>query len=143
MRVTTLNAHIAKAEKLVGTEIRDRAKAFRIACFDHMHVISELPDQFSVVPTAIEANHVTVTSQQEDPKPLAMTQPKALKIGDQNIQALATVYEPSPVYPVGLEIKGKGFTLSIGTRFMSMGCSNSSGPHCRLRLLVGEIISNP
>ncbi|NKB99641.1 MAG: hypothetical protein GKR90_14255 [Pseudomonadales bacterium] len=112
--IESLREHISKAEKIVGTEIRDRSSAFRIACIEHLHVISELSDLFGVAATPIEEGNVNVTSQTEDPQPLAMTNPKPLKIGDQNIEALATVYEPRAAYPFGIEIKGKGYTLMIG-----------------------------
>jgi len=112
--ISGLSKHIKSAEKLVGTEIRSRSKAFRLLCIDHMHVIAYLSDLFSVVDTPIVAGKVNVTTHAADPQPLSASTPNVLKIGDQNIQSLGTVYEPSAAYPSGVEIEGKGYRLKIG-----------------------------
>ncbi len=106
--------HIETTKELVEVEIRVSAKAFRESCIEHMHVLSQLPDLFSTVEIPLVAGHANVTSHGEDPKPLSITDPAKLKIGDQNIQSLVTVYEPRPEYPTDMDIKGKGYRLKIG-----------------------------
>ena len=108
-----LYAHIEKAETLVGKEIRNRANSFRLTCMDHLHVIGHLSDLFSIVDTPIVGGNVNVASQADDPKPLTSTTPRELKIGEQNVQSLATVYEPQGEYPINVDIKGKGYRLKI------------------------------
>jgi hypothetical protein len=73
-----------------------------------------MPDLFEVIEMPIVEGNVNVTSQAEDPKPLTSRSPVQLKVGDQNIQSLVTVYEPRPEYPMNQKIDGKGYRLNIG-----------------------------
>ena len=106
--------HIEKTKVLVEEEIRGRAALFRQTCIDHMHVLGQLPDLFGIVDIPMVAGNVNVTTHAEDPKPLSGSDPVELKVGDQNIQSLVTVYEPRPEYPTKVDIKGKGYRLKIG-----------------------------
>ena len=106
--------HIDNARGQVEEEIRSTAALFRKTCIDHMHVLSKLPDLFGIVEIPIVAGNANVTSHAEDPKPLSGSDPVDLKIGEQNIQSLMTVYEPRPEYPTKVDIEGKGYRLKIG-----------------------------
>jgi hypothetical protein len=113
-KVAELCQHIHEAKTLVEEEIRNAAKDFRMACIDHMHVVEQLPDLFATVDTPIEAGNVRVDPHEISPVPLSTSEPVELQIGDQNIQSLATVYEPRPEYPTNVEFKGKGYRLTVG-----------------------------
>ena len=113
-KLAELCNHVEQSKRLVEIEIRETAMHFREACIDHMHVLSQLQDLFGVVDIPLVAGTANVTRHAEDPKPLSISNPIVLKIGDQNIQSLVTVYEPRPDYPTGIDIKGKGYWLKIG-----------------------------
>lgn len=113
-KLEELCVHIENAKKLVESEIHETSKHFREACINHMHVLNQLQDLFGLVELPQFEGTVNVTKHSEDPRPLSTSNPKVLKIGDQNIQSLVTVYEPRPEYPANTELKGKGYRLRIG-----------------------------
>jgi hypothetical protein len=113
-KIAELCEHINEAKALVEGEIRNAANEFRLGCIDHMHVVGLLPDLFATVNTPIEAGNVKVDPFTVSPVPLSTSDPVELLIGDQRIQSLATVYEPRPEYPTNVEIRGKGYSLTIG-----------------------------
>lgn len=113
-KIGELCEHIDDAKGLVEEEIRNTAALFRETCIDHMHVVDQLTDLFGIIESPIVAGNVDVTTHAEDPRPLSGNDPIELKIGNQHIQSLATVYEPRPEYPTNVDIKGKGYRLKIG-----------------------------
>ncbi|MEH6519287.1 MAG: hypothetical protein V7742_21630 [Halioglobus sp.] len=114
-KVEELCTHIEEAIKLVEAEIRETGGQFRDKCLDHMHVLDQLEGLFGVVEIPLIEGSASVTSHAEDPRPLSSDNPRALSIGEQNIQSLVTVYEPQKEYPTEQEFLGKGYKLTIGT----------------------------
>ena len=113
-KVEDLCIHIEEAIKLVEVEIRDNGGQFRDICVNHMHVLDRLGDLFGIVEIPLVEGNANVTSHAEEPKPLSSENPKALSIGEQNIQSLVTVYEPRKEFPTEVEFLGKGYRLTIG-----------------------------
>ncbi len=106
--------HINETKIQVEEEIRESTREFRNLCLDHMHVIDKLTDLMTIEEQPYTNGNVELTSHSKLPKPFYASAPISTKIGDEKIQNLITVYEPSPMYPTGIEILGKGYRLKLG-----------------------------
>ena len=112
-KISAICDHIKNTTKLVEQETHVVTKKLRKSSLDHMHVLHRLTDLFDIHELPLVEGNVDIKTHEEDPVPLFAPIPVNLKIGDNNIQSLTTVYEPMPKYPTNDKIEGKGYILDI------------------------------
>jgi hypothetical protein len=112
-RLSQIVHHITRAQELSATLIRRLAVELRDQSLQHIHVLKELSDLFSLKGFEVVApGRAVADGPGSAPEAIRVTEPTPLKIGDDNVQSLITIYKPSPQLP-DLELKGNGFTIKL------------------------------
>lgn len=106
--------HIENAREAVAVEFRSIAKNFRDECLDHIHVIAQLTDLFTVMIIPQSAGNIHLPDHGVPTAPSTVPNPTPAQIGDINLDSYSTHYETTPLPDAGSEVEGKGYRLKFG-----------------------------
>lgn len=115
-RVKELARSCKKATK---NQITTEVANLRDTCLEHMHVLHELHELFSldqIPPTGNDENGnplIEFAFAETPSGHLHLAEPKQSKIGDANIQSSIVLYQPDPTLQSETDVKGNGYHLQM------------------------------
>ncbi len=111
-RMTQIRDHIALCEEAATQRIHTTTHHLLKVCLGHIHVLEHLGlFTFEELETT-SPGQVTVPDSNQPPEVPKLEAPAALKLGDEYVQSLVTVYAPSAFISQG-EFRGDGFILKV------------------------------
>ncbi len=112
-------ALVQSCKEATKVEIIQFGAAFRDECMEHMHVLHELGDQFTLgnlPPNGVDERGNPSIDFEFSTSPsgkITQNSPKPSKIGDTNISSSVLLYQPSPTIQSAVDVKGKGYHLRM------------------------------
>ena len=104
--------HIQRGVVAATERIQVTSRHLLKTCLNHIHVLENL-GLFTLESLEADApGKFTIAHTGQPPEVPKLTKPTAMRIGDEHVQSLLTVYSPSAFIPVG-EFRGDGFVLRV------------------------------
>jgi hypothetical protein len=111
-RLAEMRDHIQRCNEAATQRIHVAARYLLKVCLDHIHVLEHV-DLFTLEPLEVTSlRQVRVPDSGQTRELPELSQPIALKVGDEHVQSLVTVYSPSAYIPQ-VEVRGDGFILKV------------------------------